>query len=134
MMIYDYRCHYCSHTFEAMVLSMTSDNPHCTCGGPTERIIRNVTISGTADPGPPREQMPKSWNATRGGDTDTLKYWHNIATKRQKLEEKHPELAGDERPILAHEGIFSQTPLRAGDDVSKAIKNSSEKTQEGGSK
>ena len=29
--------------------------------------------------------------------------------------ERHPELAGDRRPILAHEGPFASQPLRAGE-------------------
>ena len=35
--------------------------------------------------------------------------------QRQKLEAKHPELAGDQRPILAHEGRYEEAPLRPGD-------------------
>jgi hypothetical protein len=34
---------------------------------------------------------------------------------RQKLEEKYPELRGDQRPVLAHEGKYHAKPLRAGD-------------------
>lgn len=134
MMIYDYRCRKCSNAFEAAVPSMASDNPHCSCGGSTERIIRNVAIGGVADAGPSREQMPKSWKSTRGGDPETLRHWHRIATKRHDLEEKYPELAGDRRPVLAHEGIFSDAPLRAGDNVKKVIGNINQKTQEGTSK
>jgi hypothetical protein len=37
--------------------------------------------------------------------------------KRQKLEERHPEIAGDQRPILAHEGRYERAPLRLGDPV-----------------
>ena len=36
-------------------------------------------------------------------------------TQRQKLEAKYPEIAGDQRPILAHEGRYHDAPLRAGD-------------------
>jgi hypothetical protein len=35
--------------------------------------------------------------------------------QRQKLEERHPEIAGDQRPILAHEGRYEKAPLRLGD-------------------
>jgi hypothetical protein len=35
--------------------------------------------------------------------------------RRQRLEDRYPELAGDRRPILAHEGPYSTFPLRAGD-------------------
>ena len=32
-----------------------------------------------------------------------------------KLEDKYPELRGDQRPVLAHEGQYHDHPLRAGD-------------------
>jgi negative regulator of sigma E activity len=41
--------------------------------------------------------------------------------KRERLEERHPELGGDRRPILAHEGIFRDRPLRAGDDIGSSV-------------
>jgi alcohol dehydrogenase class IV len=31
--------------------------------------------------------------------------------------EKYPELRGDQRPVLAHEGRYHAKPLRAGDDA-----------------
>ncbi|WP_231446522.1 hypothetical protein [Brevibacterium zhoupengii] len=46
--------------------------------------------------------------------------------KREKLEEKYPELGGDRRPILAHEGIFNGRPLRAGDDIGAAVKDATQ--------
>ena len=52
-----------------------------------------------------------------------------LAAKREKLEERHPELAGDRRPILAHEGIFARKPLRAGDDIAAAVRDASSPTQ-----
>ena len=33
----------------------------------------------------------------------------------RRLEESYPELAGDIRPVVAHEGPYSAVPLRAGD-------------------
>ena len=39
---------------------------------------------------------------------------------RQKLEEKYPELRGDQRPVLAHEGKYHDKPLRAGDPPASA--------------
>lgn len=65
--------------------------------------------------------MPRSWKAAGQGDAETIRHWHNLATKREKLEESYPELAGDRRPVLAHEGIFSGRPLRAGDDIPTAV-------------
>jgi hypothetical protein len=38
-----------------------------------------------------------------------------VADARRDLEARHPELAGDRRPVLAHEGRFEHAPLRAGD-------------------
>jgi hypothetical protein len=35
------------------------------------------------------------------------------AEERRNLEERHPELAGDRRPVVAHEGHFEGAPLRA---------------------
>jgi len=121
MILYDYRCQECSHAFEAAVASMSAPNPPCACGGPTQRIITTVALGGVADTGPSRGQMPKSWQATRGGDPETIRHWHKLATTREKLEERHPELGGDRRPILAHEGIFANRPLRAGDNIGKAV-------------
>ncbi|YCK79867.1 hypothetical protein M1D89_00300 (plasmid) [Arthrobacter sp. D3-18] len=65
--------------------------------------------------------MPRSWNAVRQGDRETIAHWHRLAERREALEDKYPELAGDRRPILAHEGIFSGRPLRAGDDIAEAV-------------
>jgi hypothetical protein len=39
---------------------------------------------------------------------------------RRKLEEKYPELRGDQRPVLAHEGRYHARPLRAGDPPASA--------------
>lgn len=47
--------------------------------------------------------------------------WHGLMSKREKLEEKYPELAGDRRPVLAHEGAFANAPLRAGDPLAGQI-------------
>jgi hypothetical protein len=40
-----------------------------------------------------------------------------VADARRDLEARHPELAGDRRPVLAHEGRFEHAPLRAGDPL-----------------
>ena len=37
------------------------------------------------------------------------------AEARRTLEERHPEIAGDRRPVIAHEGAYETTPLRKGD-------------------
>lgn len=74
-----------------------------------------------AKAGPSREQMPNTWRAVRQGDRETVARWHELARKREALEERNPELAGDRRPVLAHEGIFADNPLRAGDDIQASV-------------
>lgn len=121
MVLYDFACE-SGHRFEAGVASMTADNPACPgCGSATRRRPSRVQMGNRASAGPSREQMPKSWRATGGGDAETIKHWHDLATKREKLEERYPELAGDRRPVLAHEGIFHGRPLRAGDDIASSV-------------
>ena len=119
MVRYDLRCDG-GHRFEATLPSMYSDNPTCECGAATSRIPARVNASGFASPGPSREDMPTTWRGIGGGDRDLVRHWHERMTRREKLEEKYPELAGDRRPVLAHEGAFAAAPLRAGDAVPAA--------------
>ncbi len=114
MIIYDLVCA-SGHRFEAHLKSMFDDNPVCTCGASTSRAPSRLNIGGRADAGPNRDDMPNTWHATGKGDPATLRSWHKAMTKREKLEEKYPELAGDRRPVLAHEGAFAGAPLKAGD-------------------
>lgn len=114
MPIFDYACD-CGHRFEALV---TSAEPVCDqCGGSPRRRPSAVRLGGVATPGPSREQAPKSWRATGNGDHDTVRHWHREMTRREDLERKYPELAGDRRPVIAHEGRFAAAPLRAGDPL-----------------
>lgn len=80
-------------------------------------------LSGRANPGPSKEDRPRSWQQVNGGDPATVRAWQRSIEKREKLEGQYPELAGDSRPVLAHEGIFSRQPLRAGDDIIAALKS-----------
>ncbi|MGH3246646.1 MAG: hypothetical protein ACRDOI_10615, partial [Trebonia sp.] len=57
---------------------------------------------------------------TNHGDRDTIRHWQRSLEQRAKLEEKYPELAGDNRPVLAHEGRYAARPLRAGDPAAPA--------------
>ena len=124
MIIYDYRCE-AGHGFEAFVASASADAPACPeCGAASRRRPSAVNTTG-ASTGPSREQLPHSWNAVGKGDRDAVRHWHNLASRRKKLEERHPELAGDRRPVLAHEGIFAGRPLRAGDDIGAAVARAS---------
>lgn len=122
MILYDFRCD-SDHRFEAGVASMSSPAPDCPdCGDPSRRILTAVRTSGFASTGHSRDDMPKSWQGMGGGNPDAVSYWRRSMEKREKLEERHPELGGDRRPILAHEGIFRDKPLRAGDDIGASVK------------
>jgi hypothetical protein len=121
MILYDFACD-TGHRFEAGIANMAAENPDCPgCGTATRRRPSRVQIGKRASAGPSRDQMPRSWKATGRGDAETIRHWHDLATKREKLEESYPELAGDRRPVLAHEGIFSGRPLRAGDNIPAAV-------------
>lgn len=114
MILYDFRCAD-GHRFEAAVPSMHSPDPACACGKATQRLITRLNQGGVASAGPSRDEMPTTWRGTRNGDPDVIRGWHREMTRRERLEEKHPELAGDRRPILAHEGAYAGRPVRAGD-------------------
>lgn len=120
MILYDLKCPD-GHRFEAVLPSMHADNPACSCGRPTHRVPAAVRRLGEADTGPSRDDMPTTWRGIRGGDPDLVRGWHRAMTRREKLEERHPELAGDRRPVLAHEGAFAGRPLRAGDPLAVEV-------------
>lgn len=121
MILYDYKCD-SDHRFEAGVASMSSPSPACpACGEASRRVLTTVRTSGFASAGHSREDMPKSWKGMAGGNQDAVNYWRRSMEKREKLEERYPELGGDRRPILAHEGIFQGRPLRAGDDIGASV-------------
>lgn len=126
MIIYDFKCRE-GHRFEAVVESMTSENPDCgACGGRSQRVPSRVRIGNAASAGSSRDEMPRSWTGIAGGHPDAVSHWRNKMDEREKLEEKYPELGGDRRPILAHEGIFNGRPLRAGDDIGAAVKDATQ--------
>lgn len=114
MPIYDYACG-CGHRFEALVKTADAPAPHCpACGGvPRRRPPSRVALLGRATLPPRRDQAPRSWEQTRNGDRETILHWQRTLEERQKIEEKYPELAGDSRPVLAHEGPYAAEPLRA---------------------
>ncbi|PRY10492.1 transcriptional regulator [Kineococcus rhizosphaerae] len=121
MVIHDVVCG-AGHRREVVLRSMHDSVPDCAvCGAGVRKLPSRLNIGGAADTGPSREAMPRSWRGVRGGDAETVRHWHGLAEKREKLEEKHPELGGDRRPVLAHEGIFRDRPLRAGDDIGRAV-------------
>ncbi|MFC0672432.1 zinc ribbon domain-containing protein [Brachybacterium hainanense] len=120
MILYDLRCT-AGHRFEAGLPSMFADNPDCPCGAGTSRVPAAVRQLGAASAGRSREEMPTTWRGISGGHPDVVRGWHREMTRREKLEEKHPELAGDRRPVLAHEGVFEGRPLRSGDALVPAV-------------
>lgn len=117
MVNYDVRCPD-GHRFEVDLKSMFSDNPACIeCGLPTARVPAVGAVRGVASAGVSRDQVPNTWRGIDRGNPEAVKYWHKQMSKREKLEAKYPELAGDRRPVLAHEGVFADKPLRAGDPM-----------------
>lgn len=121
MILYDFRCAN-GHDFEAGLTSMFANDPACpVCSSAAKRRPPRVGLSGRVDPGPSKEDRPRSWQQANGGDPETVRAWQRSIEKREKLEEQYTELAGDNRPVLAHEGIFARQPLRAGDDISVTV-------------
>ena len=117
MPIYDYRCPH-GHTFERMAAIAASAQQDCpACGELSGKIPSRVSLGARADPGMAMEQMPQTWRGTYEGNPEYLGQLRREWNERQKLEEKHEELRGDRRPVLAHEGRYHAAPLRAGDPV-----------------
>ena len=114
--LYDYRCS-AGHRFEAMAPLTAPGSGVCPCGADAVKVPSRVALGGVADTGRPMELMPQTWRGTYEGNREYLGELRREWGTRQKLEEKHPELAGDQRPILAHEGRFHGAPLRAGDPL-----------------
>jgi putative FmdB family regulatory protein len=112
--LYDYRCS-AGHRFEAMAPLTAGSAATCPCGADAVKVPSRVALGGVADTGRPMELMPQTWRGTYEGNREYLGELRREWDTRQKLEDKHPELAGDRRPILAHEGRFHGAPLRAGD-------------------
>ncbi len=121
MITYDVLCP-SRHRTEIQLASMFDDNPPCpTCGDATSRVPALARLGDAADAGPRREDMPNTWHGVGQGDRDTIRHWHEVMRKREKLEATYPELAGDRRPVLAHEGTFRDRPLRAGDPLVSTV-------------
>jgi putative FmdB family regulatory protein len=114
--LYDYRCS-AGHRFEAMAPLTAPGSGVCPCGADAVKVPSRVALGGVADSGRPMELMPQTWRGTYEGNREYLGELRREWGTRQTLEEKHPELAGVQRPILAHEGRFHGAPLRAGDPL-----------------
>jgi putative FmdB family regulatory protein len=114
--IYDLKCAN-GHRFE-VTQSFTAPLPACpACGAVTSKIPSTFGIGGVASVPPPPERMPQTWRGTYGGDREYVTELRRTAERRRALEDAHPELAGDRRPIVAHEGRYEQAPLRSGDPL-----------------
>ena len=121
MPIFDYRCG-CGLRFERL-MGRDAEAPPCPeCGGASRKVPSRPALHGRADPGLSREQMPQTWRGLYHGDREYIAGMRRQWSAREKLEEKHPELAGDTRPVVAHEGRYERAPLRAGDPVLPAPK------------
>lgn len=116
MPIYELACED-GHRSETLQAS-TDPLPACpACGRATRKVPSGfgVGVGGTASVPPPPERMPQTWKGTYRGDRDYVTHLRRVADARRDLESRNPELAGDHRPVLAHEGRFEGSPLRAGD-------------------
>ncbi len=116
MPIYDYRCSSGDHRFESLAPMGSTQAPCCpACGAGSTKVPSRVALGGGADPGRPQELMPQTWRGTQDGDREYIGSLRREWEKRERLEERHPELQGDRRPVLAHEGRYEGAPLRKGD-------------------
>ncbi len=116
MAIYELRCAQ-GHAFE-VIQSFTAPLPPCPdCGAHTRKVPSRPALSGrgAASLPPPAEAMPQTWRGTYEGNREYVAQLRRTADQRRAVEERHPELAGDRRPVLAHEGRYAAAPLRAGD-------------------
>lgn len=121
MPLYEYSCGR-GHRFEKLVAFADADSPSLACpacgSAGCRRLMSPAALLGRSAPPPGREAAPRSWEQTNGGDRETILHWQRTLERRRRLEEKYPELAGDTRPVLAHEGPYAASPLRAGADPS----------------
>jgi putative FmdB family regulatory protein len=117
--IYVYACN-CGLRFERLA-AVGAEAPGCpSCGGETRKVPTAAGLGGRADPGLSKDRMPQTWRGVHEGDREYVTGMRRQWEQRQKLEERYPELAGDQRPILAHEGRYSAAPLRLGDPAPPA--------------
>ena len=114
MPIYEYRCD-CGGRVEVLA-AVGAPAPTCpACRGGTRKLVSRFAVGGRADPGLSQSQMPQTWNGTYGGNSEYIAHLQRQWERRQRLEDRYPELASDRRRIVAHEGPYSVVPLRAGD-------------------
>ena len=115
MPLYDFRCDD-GHRFERLVPLAGAAVQECpACGGASAKVPTAGALLGRASAGLSKDEMPQTWRGTHHGNREYLSQLKGQWASRQRLEAKYPELAGDQRPILAHEGRYQERPLRAGD-------------------
>src|SRR5664279_175656 len=121
MPIYDLRCEQ-DHRFEVMQ-PIAAEPPACPlCGSSATKVPSRCALSGVAKLPPAHNRQPQTWRGTYEGNREYLRQLRSEADARTRLEASHPELAGDQRPIIAHEGRFENAPLRRGDPLPPAAK------------
>jgi putative FmdB family regulatory protein len=123
MPIYEYACG-CGSRFERLARIADADGPSPACpacgAADCRRVPSVAALLGRAVVPPGRDAAPRSWEQTNHGDRDTIRHWQRTLEQRGKVEEKYPELAGDHRAVLAHEGRYAASPLRAGEPAAPA--------------
>jgi putative FmdB family regulatory protein len=118
--IYEYRC-YCGTTAEVLA-AIGTPAPACqACGAETQKTVSRFALNGRADAGLSQSQMPQTWKGTYDGNPEYTTILQRQWERRRRLEDRYPELAGDRRPIVAHEGHYSAVPLRAGEPGASAM-------------
>ena len=117
MPLHDFRCE-TGHRFEEHVPITGGDAPACpSCGSSSTKLPSAGALLGRVSAGLSRDEMPQTWRGTYNGNPEYVAGLRRQWSARQRLEAKYPEIAGDQRPVLAHEGRFHDAPLRAGDVV-----------------
>jgi putative FmdB family regulatory protein len=112
--IFEYGCD-CGGTVEALAAPGAPAPPCPACRSETRKLVSRFAVGGRADAGLSQSRMPQTWKGTYGGNAEYTAILQRQWERRRRLEDRHPELAGDRRPIVAHEGRYSAIPLRAGE-------------------
>ncbi len=117
MPIYQLRCPQGEgHRDFELIQSLHAPLPPCPeCGGPVRKVPARFGIGGAAAARlpPPPVAKAQNWRGTYEGNREYVTELRRTAERRQVLADRHPELAGDRRPVLAHEGRYAAAPLRA---------------------
>ena len=114
--LYDYCCPQ-GHLFEQLASIADRAQQACpACGQVSDKIPSRISAGRPGEPRPfGRNDAADLARAPTKGTPSTPASCAGEWSARQKLKEKHPELRGDQRPVLAHEGRYHAKPLRAGD-------------------